>query len=173
MVTETFFFSFVKILALVGLCAKFAFVLVLPLWKFATVAPDLYTTVIILLFVAGLVFFAGRNLKNFLNGGFPTPEEQRKRIKQLLNQAGRILVILIAPECGGGWWGIKVCGGLVGHDVDEAAGDNDDLADGLAGGELEHAGQCQGGGPHDGWSCHTLHVLIQTSYQHHCRARQR
>lgn len=97
------FFSFVKILALVGLCAIFAFVLVLPLWKFATVAPDLYTTVIILLFVAGLVFFAGRNLKNFLNGGFPTPEEQRKRIKQLLNQAGRILVILI------GLFGIIAC----------------------------------------------------------------
>ena len=34
---------------------------------------------------------------------------------------------------------------LVCHDVDEAAGDDDDLADGLAGGELLHAGQGEGG----------------------------
>ena len=95
--------SFVKILALVGLCAIFAFVLVLPLWKFATIAPDMYSTVIILLFAAGLVFFAGRSLKEFLNGGFPTPEERRKRIKQLLNRVGRIFVILI------GLFGIITC----------------------------------------------------------------
>lgn len=86
--------SFVKILALVGLCAVFAFVLVLPLWKFATVAPDLYSILIILLFVAGLIFFAGKSLKNFLCVGFPTPQERKKRIKRLLNLAGRIFVIL-------------------------------------------------------------------------------
>ena len=76
--------SFVKILALVGLCAVFAFVLV----------PDLYSILIILLFVAGLVFFAGKSLKNFLCAGFPSPQERKKRIKRLLNLAGRIFVIL-------------------------------------------------------------------------------
>ena len=91
--------SFVKILALVGLCAFFAFALVLPLWKFATVAPDVYSTVIILLFVAGLALFAGKSLKNFLCAGFPTPQERSRRIKQLLNLTGRILVIF-AGLCG-------------------------------------------------------------------------
>lgn len=95
--------SLVKILVLVGLCAIFAFVLVLPLWKFATITPDLYSIVIILLFVAGLAFFSGRSLKNFLNTGFPTPEERRRRIKQLLNRSGRILVILM------GLFGIITC----------------------------------------------------------------
>ena len=91
--------SFVKILALVGLCAVFAFVLVLPLWKFATVAPDLYSILIILLFVAGLAFFAGKSLQGGLCAGFPTPQERKKRIKQLLNLTGRILVIF-AGLCG-------------------------------------------------------------------------
>lgn len=87
--------SLVKILALIGLCAIFAFVLVLPLWKFASIAPEAYSATIILLFTVGIVFFVVKSLRNFLIAGFPTPPERRKRIHRLLNILGRILVIFL------------------------------------------------------------------------------
>lgn len=87
--------SLVKILALIGLCALFAFVLVLPLWKFATISPELYSATIIILFTMGIVFFIVKSLRNFLIAGFPTPQERKKRIRRLLNILGRILVIFL------------------------------------------------------------------------------
>ena len=87
--------SFLKILALIGLCAIFAFVLVLPLWKFATIAPRVYSATIIILFAVGIVLFIIKSLRNFLVAGFPTPQERKKRIRRLLNILGRILVILL------------------------------------------------------------------------------
>ena len=86
--------SLVKILALIGLCAIFAFLLVLPLWKFASIAPGVYSATIIILFAVGIVFFIVKSLRNFLVAGFPTPQERRKRIHYLFNILGRILVVL-------------------------------------------------------------------------------
>ena len=44
------FISLLKVLALVVLCALFAFVLVLPLWKFATVSPQAYSITVLVSF---------------------------------------------------------------------------------------------------------------------------
>lgn len=90
------FFSLVKIIALVVLCAFFALVLVLPLWKFATEVPQVYSIVVVSLLVCGLVFFLVKNLRNFLLAGFPSPEEKKKRINHLLKNLGKCLIIVTA-----------------------------------------------------------------------------
>lgn len=97
------FISFLKVLALVALCAIFAFVLVLPLWKFATTSPQAYSITILVLFALGILFFIGKNLRVYLTAGFPTPKEKNKRIKRLLNIAGRFIIII------SGLIGIVIC----------------------------------------------------------------
>lgn len=86
--------SLLKILALVALCALFAFTLVLPLWKFASAAPQAYSVTALLLFAVGIVFFTGKSLRNYLVAGFPTPQQRRRRIRHIFTVLGRILVII-------------------------------------------------------------------------------
>lgn len=95
--------SLLKILILVALCALFALVLVLPLWKFASVAPETYSFFVLFLLVCGIVFFSGRSLRNFLTAGFPSAQEKRSRINRLLKGVGKILIILL------GICGIIIC----------------------------------------------------------------
>ena len=95
--------AFLKVLALIALCAIFAFVLVLPLWKFATTSPQAYSITILVLFALGILFFTGKSLRVYLTAGFPTSEEKNKRIKRLLNIAGRFFVII------SGLIGIVIC----------------------------------------------------------------
>lgn len=97
------FISLLKVLALIVLCATFTFVLVLPLWKFATVSPQAYSITVLVIFALGIFFFTGRNLRVYLTAGFPTQEEKRKRVERLLNMAGRFVVIT------SGLIGIVVC----------------------------------------------------------------
>ena len=87
--------SLVKVLALIALCALFALVLVLPLWKFASVAPEAYSFFVLFLLMCGLVFFSGKSLRNFLTAGFPTAQEKRSRINRLLKGLGKVLIILL------------------------------------------------------------------------------
>lgn len=87
--------SLVKVLALIGLCALFALILVLPLWKFASVAPEAYSCFVLFLLVCGIVFFSGKSLRNFLTAGFPTAQERKERVNKLLKGLGKILIILL------------------------------------------------------------------------------
>jgi len=97
------FISLLKVLALVVLCALFAFVLVLPLWKFATVNPQAYSVTVLVSFALGILFFTGKNLRVYLTAGFPTQEEKKKRLRHLLNMAGRFIIII------SGLIGIVIC----------------------------------------------------------------
>lgn len=97
------FISFLKVLALIVLCAIFALALVLPLWKFATESPQVYSITVLVLFALGILFFTVKSLYTYLTAGFPTPEEKIKRIKRILNILGRFLVVI------SGLVGIIIC----------------------------------------------------------------
>lgn len=95
--------SILKILILVALCALFALVLVLPLWKFASVAPEAYSFFVLFLLVCGLVFLSGKSVHNFLTVGFPSAQERKQRVNRLLKGLGKVLIILL------GICGIVMC----------------------------------------------------------------
>lgn len=97
--------SILKILILVALCALFALVLVLPLWKFASVAPKIYSYSysVLFLLISGIIFFSGKSVRHFLSVGFPSTQERKQRVNRLLKGLGKVLIILL------GICGIVMC----------------------------------------------------------------
>lgn len=95
--------SILKILILVALCALFALVLVLPLWKFASVAPKIYSYCVLFLLISGVIFFSGKSVRYFLTVGFPSTQERKQRVNRLLKGLGKVLIILL------GICGIVMC----------------------------------------------------------------
>ena len=100
--------SILKILILVALCALFPLVLVLPLWKFASVAPEVYSFFVLFLNLMTLsvwmvIFFSGKSVRHFLTVGFPSAQERKQRVNRLLKGLGKVLIILL------GICGIVMC----------------------------------------------------------------
>lgn len=58
------FSSILKILFLLLLCVAFASVIVFPLWKFATVSPEIYTYTILAVIAFFLIFLLIKKIKS-------------------------------------------------------------------------------------------------------------
>lgn len=88
------FISILKILLLVCLCVACACILVLPLWKFAVTAPELYSTVVCILLLAFLVYSLVHRIKNYIFHGQLQEKERRKRLVTLIVSISKVMICL-------------------------------------------------------------------------------
>lgn len=85
-------FSALKMLLLLLVCALCGAVLVFPLWKLAVSQPELYTVVVGVLLLAGLLYAAARGAKRFITQGRSEAGNRRGRARRLLTGAGKVAV---------------------------------------------------------------------------------
>lgn len=85
--------SLAKILLVVCFCALCAFVVVFPLWKCATVAPEIYSVVVLTLFAVGIILFFALRFKKGLQMA-ENKAEKTKFIKKTALTFAKLIVLV-------------------------------------------------------------------------------
>jgi K+-sensing histidine kinase KdpD len=81
-----------KIFALLAVCVGFGFLLVYPLWYFATAKPRAYTFVVFCAFACAVTAFIAAKIKTALKGA--TKEERRKKRTALALGAAKAAIVI-------------------------------------------------------------------------------
>lgn len=84
-----------RILLLMALCIGVAFLIVLPLWKFATSNSSAYTIFVTIIAIGLVVFYIFRRIQRYLYGGGITNEEKSGRKKTLIFAIAKVAVVAI------------------------------------------------------------------------------